>query len=136
MTHRDVVSTLRFKDAEHHERFVHLRFEYIDDPVQKPDPYRESMAYLIALNDDTYRHRNELYNIEEGCIIPDGLRAEWQTSTSLKVTRLAFNLFTAGSGWCPDDEMHLITPDAIFDSNLAPYFVEAIRLRMYPVFDD
>ena len=136
MTHAEAIASLKFKDEQHQSRFESLRGLYISDPDGAPDPYRESMAYLIALNDDTYRHRNELYNIEEGCIIPDGLRAEWQTSTSLKVTRLAFNLFTAGSAWCPDDEMHLVTPDAIFDSNLAQFFVEAIRLRMYPVFDD
>lgn len=28
------------------------------------------------------------------------------------------------------------TPDYIFDSSDAPYFVEAVRLRMYSAFDE
>lgn len=136
MNLEEALASMNFKDATHFHRFSALRVDYIADPVRHPDPYREVLAYLIALTDDTYRHREDLYSVEEGCIIPDGLHKAWQTSTSLKVTLLAFNLFNAGSGWCPDDKMYLLTPDAIFDSNLAPYFVEAIRLRMHSVFDN
>lgn len=83
-----------------------------------------------------YRHRHKIYDEEERCIIPEAVKAEWQTSSSLRATRLAFNLFTASVNWCEDGEEIYCTPDTIFDSYDAPFFVEAVKLRMYPAFDE
>lgn len=139
MTLQEVISRLKFKDDQHKERYENLRTCYIgagDYPEKYPDPYREALAYLIASSEDTYNHRHQLYNEEERCIIPEAVKEEWQTGSSLKITRLAFNLFTASINWCEDGEEMYCTPDYIFDSSDAPYFVEAVRLRMYSAFDE
>ncbi len=139
MTLQEVISKLKFKNDLHKERYKNLRACYIgagDYPEQHPDPYREALAYLIALTDDTYNHRHQLYNEEERCIIPEAVKEEWQTGSTLKLTRLAFNLFTASINWCEDGEENYCTPDYIFDSSDAPYFVEAVRLRMYSAFEE
>lgn len=55
----------------------------------------------------------------------------WQTGTSRKVTRLAFNLW---NGWCRENETDeqascLYAPDEIFCCGYQEYFFEALRLR-------
>ena len=70
--------------------------------------------------------------------MPESLHSEWQTGGSLKVTRLAFQLFTDGT---PSAFLCLDKPDIveckrysvsdIFCCGYAPFFVEAIKLR-YP----
>lgn len=63
----------------------------------------------------------------ENIILFDGLRKGWQTGTSLRTTRLAYNL------WCTyiDENPKYSTPDEIFCCSYAPYYFEAIMLR-YP----
>lgn len=112
----------------HKARYIELIEEY---SIEGEDPYRLSLAYLIALTTDTYNNRHRLYNKEERCIIPEGLNAAFQTGTTEKITLLAFNLFTSSTAFCSDEMRERCTPDFIFDSPLAPYFVEALKIR-YP----
>lgn len=95
------------------------------------DIYRTVLAYLIALTDETYKHRAELYNEEERSIIPEGLKADFQTGTTTKLTLLAFNLFTSSTAFCDDDMRAYCTPDYIFESSFSPYFIQALKIR-YP----
>lgn len=115
-----------FKDNEHSERFNKLLEAW---SVNSSDTYRTALAYLIALDAITYKHHDELYDNSDKCIIPEGIYAAWQTGTTTKLTRLAFNLFTASLLWCNDDELFYCSPDAIFDCSYAPYFTEALKIR-------
>jgi len=72
--------------------------------------------------------------------VPDAINAGWQTSGSMRVTRLAFNLFTdcAATAYSDDDypdvvELKYYSVSDIFCCEYAPYFIEAIKLR-YPEF--
>lgn len=118
-----------FLDDEHKARYEELIQDFSFNG--KIDTYRSSLAYLIALTDETYRNRSRLYDTKERSIIPEGLNAAFQTGTTTRLTMLAFNLFTSSTAFCDDDMREYCTPDYIFESNLAPYFVEAIKIR-YP----
>ena len=50
----------------------------------------------MGIDADCRKHFTELFDARGGCIIPDGIAAAWQTGGSLKIARLAFNLFTHG----------------------------------------
>ena len=118
---------MTFYDDTHKARYEELfkAYSYND----KTDSYRAALAYLIALTDETYRHRRSLYDEQERAIIPEGLNAAWQTGTTTRLTLLAFNLFTSSTAFCDDDMRAYCTPDYIFESNLAPYFWEAVKIR-------
>ena len=97
--------------------------------------YYRPIAYLIALNDDCYNHMSSIFNIERGVIDCGGINEDWQTSSSLRVTRLMYNLW---NGYCyeeSDDEVPAVSSDytvsEIFYGSDATYFFEAIKLR-YP----
>lgn len=115
-----------FKDNEHSERFNKILEAW---SISGSDTYRMALAYLIALDPLTYKHRNELYDSSERCIIPEGIHAAWQTGTTMKLTRLAFNLFTASLLWCNEDELIYCSPDDIFSCSYALYFTEALKIR-------
>lgn len=118
-----------FYDDTHKARYEELIKAYSYNG--KADSYRAALAYLIALTDETYKHRSSLYNEQERAIIPEGLNAAFQTGTTKRLTLLAFNLFTSSTAFCDDDMRAYCTPDYIFESSLAPYFVEALKIR-YP----
>lgn len=133
MTLQQAIAGLKYKSNLHRERYMKLRSDYIGT---REDPYREALAYLLSLNEDTYENRRDLYSEDSGCIIPEGLEAGWQTPGSLRVTRLAFNLFTSDVDWCEEGKEVYCTPDRLFDSFDAPYFVEALKLRFYDAFKE
>lgn len=125
-----------FMDDKHWECFTE-----IINQMQQSDVYHLSMAYLLALDTVTRRHVNDIFDFSEDCIKPDALQEPWQTGTSRKTTRLAFNLW---NGCCTDGETYTdedgYTADLpsgnysvsdIFSCNYAPYYWEAIKLR-YP----
>lgn len=128
---------VEFVDRAHQARYNHLKELYsIDGAI---DVYRDPLAYLLALTNDTYNNRRLLYNEQERHIEPAGLNAAFQTSTSTRITLLAFNLFTNSTAFCDYSEdgadltafKRLCTPEYIFNDGLAPYMVEALKLR-YP----
>lgn len=99
----------------------------------KIDSQTSALLYLLALTSETRTHFEEIFNMKEGMIKPESVKAGWQTGTTIKVSRLAFNLF---NGYiydnCGSDKVsRYYAVDDIFNCNLAMYFFEAIKLR-YP----
>lgn len=125
-----------FKDREHWNAFT----DFISK-MKCADVYHVSLAYLLTLDRVTRTHINDLFDFEDDSIKADGFNWSWQTGTSRKVTRLAFNLWNGyyfdGETYVDDDGYISDLPsanynvDVIFDCDYAPYFVEAIKLR-YP----
>ena len=104
--------------------------------------YIDSILYTLAVSPVTRSHFDELFNMRERAILPDGLIKPWQTGSSKKVTRLAFNLFNGLSeevehsdneeGYSFGDyPSGYYAVDQIFCCSYAPYFFQAIKLR-YP----
>lgn len=127
---------MKFKDNEHKRLFDELckTREYIDE-------YHAALFYLITLDTVCREHIKEIYSAETDGINPESLHKGWQTGTSRKTTRLAFNLW---NGYNTDGETYIdkqgreqdiISPyyviDEIFACNYAPYYWQAIKLR-YP----
>ena len=109
--------------------------------MKSNDCYHLAIAYLIALDYDCRNRIESVFDIENDTILPDCLHSGWQTGTSLKTLRLAFNLW---NGYCFDTDTYIdqdgqrsLLPsssyavDSIFCSTYAPYYWEAIKLR-YP----
>lgn len=61
------------------------------------DVYHSALCYCLGISKDTRNHADRIYDFKSGCIKPDCLHDGWQTGTSRKVVRLAFNLYTNGT---------------------------------------
>lgn len=126
---------MNFIDKEH-ENFFYGMLKRYKEHGGRIDCYSSSLFYLLGLSSDTRNHFNTLFDIKNHEIIHEGLCAGWQTSGSINICRLAFNLW---NGFCyvPDDESgdFLVSSDYVTDNifccSYAEYFFEAIRLR-YP----
>lgn len=123
---------MKFRDKTHEQEFEALMQRMNAD---SRDVYRLALAYLITADKVCAEHIDNIYDFSERCIIPGCLSEGWQTGTSLKTCRLAFNLFNGGLGWCDDDDKCLVTPAEIFGCCLAPFYWEAVKLR-YPEYTD
>ena len=131
-----------FKDNNHENAF----YQILDKmQLTHTDTERTALAYLLALNEDCRKHISDLYDCDERIILVEGLDKAWQTHTSLKTTRMAFNLY---NGYCYDNKIYIgsdgyerdlpsehYSPIHLFACNDAPYYWEAIKLR-YPEYTE
>lgn len=116
-----------FKDIEHEQFYEgNLRMTH-----SQHDPYRQAFFYVVGLTPQTRHHIRDLYDYEEQAIRLEALEQGWQTSTSVKMTRLAFNLYNGytGEAEAGRDHSRYYSPYHLFDTELMPYFFEAIKLR-------
>jgi hypothetical protein len=124
-------SNIRFADEAHRDFYLERSQKL------KPDAYLKSLIYTLGICCDTRRNFDSIYDFRTRAIIPDAICQPWQTGTSLKVMRLAFQLFTdttptAFLGGARDfDECRRYSVSDIFCCGFAPYFFEAINLRYH-----
>ena len=121
-----------FIDDKHKEAFYRILDKMY---LNYSDPERIALAYLLSLNEDCRNHIKDLYDFEERVILPEGLNEEWQTHTSIKTTRLAFNLYNGYSYDEQEEASEYYTPVHLFACSYAPYFWEAIKIR-YPEYTE
>lgn len=82
---------------------------------------------------------DRIYDFKEGYVKPECLYEGWQTSGSMKVVRMAYNLYCNGTSSVLDiedaerklEECSSYTVEELFCCGYARYFWEAIKIR-YP----
>lgn len=84
---RGVKAMMKFVNDQH-EQFFEAHTAASDAQEKK------ALVYVIGIDDECRNHFEHLYDTKLNCIRPEGLREGWQTGASIRITRLAFNLFT------------------------------------------
>ncbi len=120
---------------EEHEKFYYEKLEQ----ARYQDCYHKALIYILGISEDTRNHFSQIYDMKSGCVKPKCLYEGWQTSGSMRVVRLAFNLYTNGTPSVDDDksgdeqlsECKEYSVNDIFCCGYAMYFWEGIKLR-YP----
>lgn len=79
---------IQFADNEHR-----AFYERIIQQCRNTDSYHRALVYTLGLSPDTRSHFKDCFSIPGDCIDPDALSKGWQTSGSMALTRLAFNLW-------------------------------------------
>lgn len=114
---------IRFCQGEH-EQFYYEMLER----TKKKDCYHQAFFYVMGITEETRNNIRTVFDFSEGRIRPEGLHAGWQTGSTIRAIRLAFNLW---NGYVEEGQEALSTPYGVFDCVCAPYFYEGIKLR-YP----
>ena len=126
------VRKVKFIDNEH-KRFFETKITEI--LKNKPlDVYKTSLIYVLGICEITRKNFYEIFDVKKEEIQIEALKGAWQTSSSSKVTRLAFNLY---SQWCYDSDddcdKDIVSPEYntsnIFCCSYAPYFYEGVKIR-------
>ena len=85
---------------EEHEKFYYEKLEQ----ARYQDCYHKALIYILGISEDTRNHFSQIYDMKSGYIKPECLHQGWQTSGSVRVVRLAFNLYTDGTPSVDDYE--------------------------------
>ena len=122
---------------EAHERFFYEKVREL--PNSHRDSEEIAMIYTLGICDKTRTAFSKIVDQKTLQVNPLVLFAEWQTSDSVKVTRLAINLYTGFSqevkrddrieGYRIGEASSDYAVDLIFDCPYAKYFLEAVKLR-------
>lgn len=122
---------MKFADKEHKEFFE----QQVIATHAQDDVYRKAMFYALGLTDTTRRHIEEIYDFKNRCPRFKIMCKAWQTSTSVQVIRLAFNLYNGYDGSGKSDPHGGYAPYDLFACGLMEYMFEAIRVR-YPEYTE
>ena len=83
--------TITFKSKEHGKFYE----EYLEK-CRYQDVYHQALVYCLGIDRDTRENVNKIYNFKTGCVKTESLQEGWQTSGSLRIVRMAFNLYCNG----------------------------------------
>lgn len=125
---------------EEHKKFFSKKFKETEK-YGKTDEYYSSMIYTLSICETTREHFNDIFDIKTGEINLGCIQTRWQTSTSLKVTRMALNLWNHNLMYDSEEDLgqNILSchyaPSEIFCCSYAPYFWEALKIR-YPEYSN
>lgn len=126
-------NSITFSSQEHKSNFIEC-CKLHQDTGRDLDCEVIALFYLIGLIEKVMADvKHRVYNFQRRAINPECLKDSWQTVSTLKALRLAYNLW---SGYVENSGKAIYsTPHEIFDDYWAPYFVQAIKLRFRSSFD-
>ena len=121
--------------SEAHEKFYYEQL----NRVRYQDVYHKTLCYCLGISDDTRRNINSIHDFKSGCVKTECLHEGWQTSGSMKVVRMAFNLYCNSTPSVDDykdaeeqvNECNRYTVEDLFCCAYAPFFWQAVQIR-YP----
>lgn len=130
---KEIAPGVKFKDAEHMLFFG----ENVINTKSERDTYRKAFFYTLGILPQTRACIDSLYNFKDNCPKLDGFGAAWQTSGTIRICRLAMNLYNGfhqnGTSWneLENDKDGSFTPYELFATPDAFYMLEAVKVR-YP----
>ncbi len=121
--------------SDAHEKFYYEKLK----EVRYQDVYHKALLYCLGISDDTRRNVYRIYDFKNGNVKTECLQEGWQTSGSMRVVRMAFNLYCNGTPSVfdyDDTEEQIVeckeyTVEELFCCAYAPFFWQAIQIR-YP----
>ena len=112
---------IKFLSEEHKKDYV---ANYVEGRVTPYDKERQAFFYLLSMLSETRNHIDDLYDFNSRSIKIEGLNKGWQTGTSTRITKLAFNLFNGyDEGNCSPLDLFCV------DDEIREHLLEAIRIR-------
>ena len=126
--------TITFKSEAH--KIFYLK--YLPE-CRYQDVYHKALVYCLGIDADTRNHVNSIYDFKTGCVKTKCLNEGWQNSGSIKIVRMAFNLYCNGTPSVHDfgnaeerlQECGCYTVEELFCCGYAKYFWEAVKIG-YP----
>ena len=110
---------IRFASEEHRDFFLSMISK-----SRHNDSYHRSFFYVMGIAPETRANIQQMFNFKEDCIEPDGMHGGWQTSGTVRVCRLAFNLW---NGYTEPEQSNAFSPEDLFCCEFAPYFMEGSK---------
>ena len=97
---------LRFASPEHRDFFLDMMSE-----ARRNDCYHRAFFYVMGIAPETRANIRQMFDFKQDCIEPDGMHGGWQTSGTVRVCRLAFNLW---NGYTDPERSNAYSPEDLF----------------------
>lgn len=117
------MSDIKFRSEAHRDFFLEMMGK-----CKTNDSYHRAFFYVMGIAGETRANINQMFDFKHDCIEPEGMHGGWQTSGTVRVCHLAFNLW---NGYTEKDNKDDFTPYDLFCCEFAPYFMEGIKIK-YP----
>ena len=78
------------------------------EEVKKKDSYHQAFFYCVGISDMTRDNVKRLFSFREDCINPAALHEGWQTSGSMRITRLAVLKEHKAAVWLTKDALYSV----------------------------
>ena len=82
------MAKIQFRNKAHRD-FV---FENLEK-CRHNDCYHQAFFYVMGISEETRMNIGKMFDFKNDCIVPEGMYGGWQTSGTVKVCHLAFNLW-------------------------------------------
>lgn len=116
---------LIFANKEHEDNFRRFSAR-----MSTLDVYHLSAAYLLGLDKVLRTHAEAVFDFSDDRIVLDGLNKGFQTSSSIRTTRLLFNLWNNYTGEEEENPREYSVANIFgYGSEYEPYYWQAIKLR-------
>lgn len=122
------MDNIRFLSTAHKDFFLG-QMEAATNAGRGTDSYFKSLVYLCGLTEETRNHFSDIFDCHDWAINLEATSAGWQTGTSLRVTRLAFNLWNGCGSDSGSGATEEYLPDSLFCCELMEFFFEALLIR-------
>ena len=106
------MADIKFRDTAHRDFFLENMMK-----CRVNDCYHRAFFYVMGIASETRANINQMFNFKEDCIEPEGMHGGWQTSGTVKVCHLAFNLW---NGYAEEGQERYFTPEELFAVSLLP----------------
>lgn len=131
---KEITNTIIFKDEKHKDFY-----QTYMKKCRRQDVYHKALIYCLGISEDTRVNIDRIYDLRTGYVKTECLQEGWQTSGSVRIVRMAFNLYCNGTPSVYDYESEEgklqeyagYTPEELFCCGYARYFWEALKIR-YP----
>ena len=100
------MSEIRFNGTAHRDFFLENM-----NKCSVNDSYHRAFFYVMGIASETRANINQMFDFKNDCINPDGMHGGWQTSGTVRVCRLAFNLWNS---YTDMDSPQSFTPEDLF----------------------
>lgn len=100
------MADIKFRDTAHRDFFLENMMK-----CRVNDCYHRAFFYVMGIASETRANINQMFNFKEDCIEPEGMHGGWQTSGTVKVCHLAFNLW---NGYAEEGQERYFTPEELF----------------------
>ena len=117
------MSSIQFRSAAHRDFFLEMMSQCRVNVC-----YHRAFFYVMGIAPETRANIRQMFDFKDDLIIPEGMHGGWQTSGTVKVCYLAFNLW---NNYVEEGREKSFTPEDLFCCEFAPYFMEGIKVR-YP----
>ena len=117
------MANIKFCSAAHQDFFVKMMLK-----SKVNDCYHRAFFYVMGIAKETRQNIHAMFDFDNDFVVPEGMHGPWQTSGTVKVCNMAFNLW---NGFTEEGREQYFTPEELFCCEFAPYFIEGIKVR-YP----